>query len=323
MISQQSSVVVTGAAGFIGSHLVEALNALGFERIIAVDDLSDGRKFSNLVSSKILDFVDKNEFLQWTEKGEHPIWSEVSQVFHQGACSDTTEWDGRYMLQENLRFSQSLFQRCVVAGIPFFYASSAAIYGKNHQATVAPENEHPLNVYGYSKLLFDQYVRRQLPQVSSPVIGLRYFNVFGAREEHKKHMKSVVAHFYHALQETGEISIFTAAGIGPGEQARDFIYVKDVVDVNLWCMQNTLENGIYNCGTGKAMTFNRVAEALIDHYKSGAITYTPMPEHLNEAYQFFTEADMTPLRQQGYDKAFMTMTEALADYLPVCTAPGA
>ncbi len=312
-----ATVIVTGAAGFIGSHLVEGLNQAGFDRVIAVDDLTNGHKFTNLVNCSILDFVDKNEFLQWTQQVDHPIWGEVKAVFHQGACSDTTEWNGQYMLQQNLRYSQALLDICLSKSIGFYYASSAAIYGKHQQAVVDPQNEEPLNVYGYSKLLFDQHVRRVLPKAQSPVIGLRYFNVFGAREAHKKHMKSVVSHFHQALKDHGEISIFTAPEVGPGEQARDFIYVKDVVDVNLCCMQNSITNGIYNCGSGNALTFNQVAQALIDHLGDGCISYQTMPEKLRHAYQFFTQADMQPLRNQGYTKTFISLGDALHDYMPV------
>jgi ADP-L-glycero-D-manno-heptose 6-epimerase len=313
----KNTVIVTGAAGFIGSHIVEGLNKAGFDRVIAVDDLSYGHKFTNLVNCNIVDFVDKAEFLRMCQNKDHPVWSEVKAVFHQGACSDTTEWNGQYMLQENLRYSQAVLGVCLAHAIGFYYASSAAIYGKHEQAVVDAQFEQPLNVYGYSKLLFDQHVRRILPQAQSPVIGLRYFNVFGARETHKKHMKSVVSHFHQALIDHGEISIFTAPEVGPGEQARDFIYVKDVVAVNLWCMQNSMTNGIYNCGSGHALTFNQVAQGLIDHLGEGRIAYQPMPEKLRQAYQFFTQADMQPLRQAGYTQSFVRLADALQDYMPI------
>ena len=313
---KKATVMVTGAAGFIGSHLVEGLNQAGIDRVIAVDDLTDGYKFTNLVSCSILQFVDKHQFLDWIQQEDHAVWSEVSAVFHQGACSDTTEWDGRYMLEQNVEYSKALLDLCLKKNIGFYYASSASIYGKHEQAIVDPKFEEPLNVYGYSKLLFDQYVRRILPQANSPVIGLRYFNVYGAREAHKKHMKSVVSHFYQALCNKGEISIFTAPEVGEGDQARDFIYVKDVIDVNLWCFNNSINNGIYNCGSGRALTFNRIAQALIDHCGTGRISYEPMPEHLRKAYQFFTQADMQPLREQGYTKFFTALPDALAEFLP-------
>ena len=313
----RNTIVVTGAAGFIGSHLVEGLNQAGFDRVIAVDDLSDGHKFTNIVNCDILDFLDKSDFLRLCQDPHHDFWKEVKAIFHQGACSDTTEWNGQYMLQENLRYSQAVLDVCLTHAIGFYYASSAAIYGKNEQAVVDARYEEPLNVYGYSKLLFDQHVRRLLPQARSPVIGLRYFNVYGARENHKKHMKSVVSHFHQALIDHGEISIFTAPEVGPGEQARDFIYVKDVVDVNLWCMQHSVTNGVYNCGSGHALTFNQVAKALIDHLRVGRIAYQPMPEKLRHAYQFFTQADMQPLVNAGYKQPFLSLADALQDYLSV------
>src|SRR5436189_2503358 len=242
--------VVTGAAGFIGSNLVKALNARGESRILAVDDLTDADKFRNLVDCDIADYVDKNEFL--SRLGDGDFDDDIAAMLHQGACSDTMATDGRYMLANNYRYSVRLLEHCQDNDIPFLYASSAAVYGAGATFAEDRANEAPLNVYGYSKSLFDRYVRRTLPERTAQIAGFRYFNVYGPREAHKGRMASVAFHFHDQYLETGKVRLFEgSAGYEAGEQLRDFISVEDVVRVNLFFLDDPRISGIFNVGTGR------------------------------------------------------------------------
>ena len=236
-------IVVTGGAGFIGSNLVSALNQRGISDILVVDDLSDGRKYRNIVDCNIRDYRDKDDFLNEIINGKiNP--KDIQAVFHQGACSSTTEWDGRMMMRNNYEYTKTLMHFCLQNRIQFIHASSAAVYGANQRFTEDPSNESPLNVYGYSKCQFDRYRRRVLPADHSQVVGLRYFNVYGPREQHKGSMASVAFHFNNQLKETGKVKLFAGTdGYGDGEQRRDFVFVDDVVAVNLWLRQSkTIRN---------------------------------------------------------------------------------
>ena len=307
-------IIVTGGAGFIGSNIVKGLNALGRQDIVVVDDLTDGKKFRNIVDSQILDFQDKEVFLQKIMQDD--ICEKIDVIFHLGACSTTTEWNGHYMMQNNYEYSKTLLHYCMGKHIPFIYASSAAIYGGNGVFAEYPQNEQPLNVYGYSKLLFDQYVRRVFPKLKSQVVGLRYFNVYGPREQHKGSMASVALHFNRQLKDSGKIQLFQGSGgYADGEQLRDFVFVDDIVKVNLWFWQNHGANGIYNVGTGRAQTFNAVANAVIDWHGQGKIAYIPFPDNLRAAYQSYTQADLTLLRQAGYKDNFTTVQDGVKSYL--------
>ncbi|MEM7611456.1 MAG: ADP-glyceromanno-heptose 6-epimerase [Pseudomonadota bacterium] len=307
-------IIVTGGAGFIGSNLVAALNRQTAESVMVVDDLTDGHKFSNLADLDVADYLDKGDFL--TRVGGGQDFGAVSAVFHQGACSTTTEWDGRYMLANNFEYSKQLLWFCERHNVPFIYASSAAVYGASQQFAEQPSNERPLNVYGYSKLLFDQYYRRHATSLSTQVAGLRYFNVYGPREQHKGSMASVAFHFGNQLRDSGHVKLFEGSdGYADGEQQRDFVYVEDVVAVNLWLFQHPNVRGVFNCGTGNAQTFNDVARAVIDAHGSGQIDYIPFPEHLRGAYQSFTEADLRQLRAAGYDGEFRDVAAGVADYV--------
>jgi len=307
-------IIVTGGAGFIGSNIVKGLNALGRQDIVVVDDLTDGKKFRNIVDSQILDFQDKEVFLQKIMQDD--ICEKIDVIFHLGACSTTTEWNGHYMMQNNYEYSKTLLHYCMGKHIPFIYASSAAIYGGNGVFAEYPQNEQPLNVYGYSKLLFDQYVRRVFPKLKSQVVGLRYFNVYGPREQHKGSMASVALHFNRPLKDSGKIQLFQGSGgYADGEQLRDFVFVDDIVKVNLWFWQNHGANGIYNVGTGRAQTFNAVANAVIDWHGQGKIAYIPFPDNLRAAYQSYTQADLTLLRQAGYKDNFTTVQDGVKSYL--------
>lgn len=312
-------IIVTGGAGFIGSNIIRTLNQRGYHDILVVDDLSNGHQYANLVNCQIIDYVDKTDFLQRIQAGE-VFPSKIQAIFHQGACSTTTEWDGQYMMKNNYDYSKTLLHYCIQWKIPFLYASSAAIYGGNLIFKEAPEHESPLNVYGYSKLLFDQYVRRLMPRANSQIVGLRYFNVYGPNEQHKGSMASVAFHFHQQLQKEGVVKLFEGDDTyASGEQRRDFVYVQDVVDVNLWFWEHSSVSGIYNVGTGRSQTFNEVASAVIAWHGRGKIQYIPFPEHLKKHYQSFTEADITALREAGYSAEFHTVEEGVKAYLASCS----
>lgn len=308
-------IVVTGAAGFIGSNLVKALNQAGHRDIVIVDDLTDGHKFINFADCDIADYIDKDEFLTMIKQG-HTLCQSITAIFHQGACSTTTEWDGRYMMENNYQYSKELLHFCVNKEIPFLYASSAAVYGNSTVFSETPEYEKPLNVYGYSKLLFDQYVRRIMPQARSQIVGFRYFNVYGPREQHKGSMASVAFHFNNQLKDNGDLKLFAGTdGYADGEQQRDFVFVGDIVATNLWFFEHQDKSGIFNLGTGRSQTFNDVANAVIDWHSKGSINYIPFPDHLKGKYQSFTEADLSLLRDAGYSADFMTVEQGVKLYM--------
>jgi ADP-L-glycero-D-manno-heptose 6-epimerase len=307
-------IVVTGGAGFIGSNLVRGLNAAGHDDVLVVDDLSDGRKFANLVDCRILDYLDKDEFAR---RLGNSLPAVPTAIFHQGACAVTTEWDGRYMMENNYRYSVELLNYCTARKVPLIYASSAAVYGASSQFVENDERaERPLNVYGYSKLLFDRSVRRTLGTAASQIAGLRYFNVYGPRESHKGPMASVAYHLNEQLLTGGKLRLFGAHdGYGAGEQRRDFIHVDDVVAVNLWLLERPEVSGVFNVGTGKSASFNELSQAVVDWHGRGAIEYIAFPEELKKSYQSFTEADMGALRAAGYAAAFMDVRAGVSAYL--------
>ena len=322
-------IVVTGAAGFIGSNLVKALNAQGESDIIAVDNLAHADKFRNLVDCQIADYVDKEEFIVRLAEGDFD--DDVAVVFHQGACSDTMESDGRYMMRNNYRYSVTLLQHCQDNDIPFLYASSASVYGAGIVFREEREHEAPLNVYGYSKYLFDAYVRRTLSERTAQIAGFRYFNVYGPREQHKGRMASVALHCYQQYRGEGRVRLFRGSGGYPdGEQRRDFVHVDDVVEVNLDFWKNPGRSGIFNLGTGNAASFNAVAVATINTVRGaagdppltlaqlqreGAIEYVPMPDALVGKYQSYTQADVTRLRATGYAAPMLTVDRGVARYV--------
>jgi ADP-L-glycero-D-manno-heptose 6-epimerase len=321
-------VVVTGAAGMIGSNIVHALNAAGANAVIAVDDLRDGQKYRNLLGASISDYFDQEEFYGRFARRE---LGKVSAVFHQGACSDTMEHDGRLMLRNNYRCSKDLLDACQLQGIRLIYASSAAIYGSSTTFREQPQFERPLNVYGYSKLLFDDVVRRMLPSATSQVVGLRYFNVYGPRERHKGRMASVAFHHFNQYRDTGKVRLFGEyGGYAPGQQARDFIHVDDVVAVNLWFLAHPQTRGVFNLGTGRAQAFNEVAHATVNacraqrgepaltleqQVEQGIVEYIPIPEALVGKYQCHTQADLSALRAAGADHQFVDVAGGVKRYV--------
>ena len=306
-------IIVTGGAGFIGSNIVAGLNERGERDILVVDDLTDGRKFSNLANCDIADYEDKHS---WRARlREHGLPEGTRAVLHNGACSATTEWDGRYMMDENYAVSREWLHACLDRGVPLIYASSASVYGAGPEFSEDPACESPLNVYGYSKLQFDRYVRR-LRTPASQVVGLRYFNVYGPNEAHKESMASVAWHLRNQILESGEVRLFEGSdGYDDGEQRRDFIYVGDVVEVVLFFLDHPEISGIFNTGTGRAQSFNDVARAVIDWHGSGRIRYIPFPEHLKGRYQSYTEAGMERLRKVGYTTEFRTVEEGVKAYM--------
>ncbi|MGR8933804.1 MAG: ADP-glyceromanno-heptose 6-epimerase [Gammaproteobacteria bacterium] len=307
--------VVTGAAGFIGSNVVAALNERGHDAILAVDNLSNGVKYKNLAACRVADYLDKTDFLERLQCGAFQS-SGIDAVFHQGACSTTTEWDGRYMMENNYQYTKTLFHYCQQHKIPFIYASSAAVYGGSGMFKEQPAFEMPLNVYGYSKLQFDRYLRRYLDHLQAPVAGLRYFNVYGPREAHKGSMASVAFHLNKQLQDGDSVRLFEGCdGYSDGEQRRDFVYVGDIAALNLWFLDHPEVSGIFNAGTGRSQTFNDVAKAVIGYHGRGTIHYIPFPEHLKGCYQSFTEADLSALRTAGCELRFKSVEEGVPLYM--------
>ena len=308
-------IIVTGGAGFIGSNLVFGLNERGYDDILVVDDLTEGIKYKNLVDCQIADYLDKQSFLSKLQQGDL-IGKSIEAIFHQGACSTTTEWDGRYMMENNYQYTKQLFHYCQVHEIPFIYASSAAVYGGNKAFKEDLDFESPLNVYGYSKFQFDQYLRRNLSALKSQVVGLRYFNVYGPKEAHKGSMASVAYHLNNQLLQTGKVRLFEGCdGYGNGEQVRDFVYVEDAVAINLWFLDHPEVSGIFNTGTGKSQPFNDVANAVIAYHQKGELEYIPFPEHLKGCYQSFTEANLENLRQAGCNHQFKSVEEGVHLYM--------
>jgi ADP-L-glycero-D-manno-heptose 6-epimerase len=327
-------VVVTGAAGFIGSNIIRGLNARGIDNIVAVDDLTEGDKFRNLADLRIEDYIDADEFYSIFADGG---FGKVEAVFHEGACSDTMESDGKYMMDNNYGVSCTLFESCQQRGTRLLYASSAAVYGGSDTFRETPEFERPLNVYGYSKLLFDQRMRREcgkdFRRIKRQVAGFRYFNVYGPREQHKGRMASVAFHQFNQFSAEGQVKLFGEyGGYAPGEQKRDFVFVDDVVAVNLWFFDHPEKSGIFNLGTGRAQPFNDVATAVVNALRegqsldtagaaaAGLIRYIPFPDALRGKYQCYTQADLTALREAGCEHAFADVATGVASYMKALTS---
>ena len=329
-------IVVTGAAGFIGSNLIKGLNARGFDDIIAVDDLTQGDKFRNLADLKIADYVDASVFYDDFAGGSY---GQIEAIFHEGACSDTMEANGKYMMENNYATSVSLYQACQKRGARLLYASSAATYGGADTFREDPAFEQPLNVYGYSKLLFDQRMRREcgvdfqrsVVGKTGQVVGFRYFNVYGPREQHKGRMASVAFHQFNQFKSEGKVKLFGEyGGYSPGSQMRDFVFIDDVVAVNLWFFDHPGVSGIFNLGTGRAQPFNDVASSVVNALRglqgesplsldaiaaAGLIEYIPFPDALRGKYQCYTQADLSALRATGCDHRFADVQTGVASYV--------
>lgn len=304
-------IIVTGGAGMIGSNLVKKLNSIGYEKILIIDNLKSGRKFVNLVDLKFNDFCYKSDFYDNLDS-----FKNIEVVFHLGACSDTTNWDGQYLLKNNYECSKNLFIWCQENSIPFIYASSASVYGINNNFKECSQNENPINMYAYSKLLFDQFVRRNIKNNHSQVVGLRYFNVYGPNEEHKKKMASTIFHFNNQVKISNEAKLFKGNDLyGNGEQSRDFVYVKDCAELNIWFFNNPQFSGIYNVGTGNSETFNSIANLIIKWHKKGKITYIDFPDNLLESYQNYTKADISSLQSIKCPIKFLSIQDGVNDYL--------
>lgn len=317
------SILVTGAAGFIGCNNVLELNRRGYTDIVAVDNLTKSEKFVNLAKCQISDYFDKVDFIERVRRDALPI---PDAIFHQGACSDTMETDGRYMMENNYRYTLELFNWAQRHRVPFIYASSAATYGASQVFVEDVKNEGPLNVYGYSKYLFDQVLRAHMHELKAPVVGLRYFNVYGPHEQHKGRMASVAFHQYFQFKKEGRVRLFAGClGYGNGCQMRDFVYVEDVINVAMYFM-TAGKSGIFNCGSGRAQPFNDVALTVVnslsgtDHtleeaVAQGLIEYIPFPEALKGKYQAYTQADLTHLREAGFTAPMHTVQEGTAKYM--------
>ena len=308
-------IIVTGGAGFIGSNIVKGLNDRGREDVLIVDNLTNMVKFKNIQGLKALDYMDKQNFIEAIKNGKFDD-ANIEVIFHEGACSDTMEYNGKYMMENNFEYTKTLMHFALKKKIQLIYASSASTYGSGkHGFSEKPACEEALNVYAFSKLFFDNYMRRYFDNAESQIVGLRYFNVYGPQENHKGKMASMIFQMFNQWKAEGKVKLFEGIdGYGNGEQVRDFIYVKDVVKVNFFFWDHPELKGIYNCGTGHAHTFNTLAKGVLKYFGSGELEYVPFPEVLKGKYQSFTEADSSKLLAAGYDGGFTDIEEAIAEY---------
>jgi len=329
--------IVTGGAGFIGSNIVHELNAHGITDILIVDNFANARKFQNLHGARYVDYLDKREFRRAIRDKSLGI-SRIEAILHQGACSNTLEDDGVYMLDNNFECTKEVLHFAIDKGVPLVFASTAAIYGLScpGRFTLTLENERPLNIYGYSKLVFDNYFRNELALGRIPItaVGLRYFNVYGPREQHKGRMASVIHHFTKQMKELGKVRLFAGTGgYRDGEQRRDFVYVRDLARLNMFFAQigpyapkvgegAKVYRGLANAGSGKARTFNDVAKSLMSVHGECPIEYIPFPADLEGRYQHFTEADLTALRELGYDGPMTELEPGITETYETLAAIG-
>jgi len=308
-------IVITGGAGFIGSNLAKTLSQSG--ELLIVEELErQTEKFSNISDINYIDCIGKDEFLSNIKNEEKKYSNKIDIIFHLGACSKTTEKDRSYIMSTNFEYSKALLHFCANNEIPLIYASSASVYGASKIFKESPENESSLNHYAESKLLFDNYYREHSKKINSQVAGLRYFNVYGPRENHKKEMYSVVYRFYHQVKENNEIKLFKAShGYENGEQRRDFIHVDDTINVKKWLMNSRDISGIFNVGTGLSRSFNDVAKNVISTLGEGKIKYIDFPDDLESQYQAFTEANMSLLRKSGFEQKFLSVEQGVESYI--------
>ena len=302
-------IILTGGAGFVGSNLLSALNARSMTEVLVVDRRGDS--FRNLSDLRFSDFMQPGEFAQALGRKAFP--QRIEAIFHQGACADTTCADARYMIENNFTFSKLILNFALSHKIPLVYASSAAVYGSSSAFAPSRENERPLNLYALSKLAFDNHVRCAAAKSASTVAGLRYFNVYGPRESHKGKMASMVYQLYRQLKESGRARLFVGSdGYADGEQRRDFVFVDDIVRVNLALAEGPVRRGVFNVGTGHSRSFNDVAGTIISQLGAGAIDYIPFPPSLVDKYQSFTQAELSELRETGYTEPFSTLENGIA-----------
>lgn len=303
-------IVVTGGAGFIGRNLIAGLNKIKQTNILVVDNLKNGKKYKNLIGLNILDYIDKSTFIKYLFTNSHI--KNIKTIFHEGACSNTCEWNGKYMMNNNYNYSTTLLHYCIQKSIPFIYASSASIYGnKMHSSHQTNQHEHPINIYSYSKYLFDQYVKKILPNTSSQVCGLRYFNVYGPYEHQKGNMASIILKLYKQIQNNQNPTLF----FNSKKIKRDFIYIDDIIKINLWIWNKKI-SGIFDCGTGTSASFQYVADTVLNFLKKKhTIKYIPMPKNLKNHYQTFTKANLLQLKKAGYKHLFTNLNEGINKYL--------
>lgn len=308
-------ILVTGGAGFIGSNIVKGLNDKGIDNIIITDNLTNGVKHKNLNRLNFIDYIDKLDF----NIDEFFAKNKIDVVFHQGACSSTTESDGKYMMKNNYEYTKNMLNACIKYNVRFIYASSASVYGNGDNGfTEKQECEYPLNVYAFSKYQFDRYITKILPTLNIQAVGLRYFNVYGPQENHKGKMASVAYHMFNQIKNGESMKLFE----GSENFIRDFIYIDDVVSVNMFFFENKDKSGIFNCGTGSAESFCKIADALQELYKDAKVEKIPFPDNLKGKYQTFTEADITKLREAGYNKDFINLFDGTKKYADILEKTG-
>ena len=309
-------IIVTGGAGFIGSCVVRTLNNAGIEDIVIVDNVNTTDKWLNMRDKKYIKYVHKSEFLQ-----ELSSYKGVSAIIHMGAQSSTVETDFDYLWKNNYEYSKSLWKYCAEKQIQFIYASSAATYGDGTEGfddRADIDKLKPLNRYGYSKQLFDLWIKHQAAIFPKQYVGLKFFNVYGPNEYFKGSMASMIFHGYKQIQEFGKVKLFKSCNpdYKDGEQLRDFVYVKDVCDAIFWLLSHEKINGLFNVGTGRAQSFRELAEATFHALGMKAnIEYIDMPEHLKNKYQYYTQAEISQLREAGYTRKFMDLEEGAEDYV--------